>query len=190
MTLRLRSHSLCSLVSPLRWGLLSFTTGEKVSVGHSLAFTRFRNFYKCRAGGKSHVLLQMTTRTPVFFKIKIFCTSSDLEKSNSNKDPPTSLLINTRFCRATQKLCFNCNSLKKSQKAFLCSVCTLTKKANKAQEGKVEIRKKPKLSALDTWVVTGQEQRPIDVLSLPQREGKQEHALETRDNVPGFSRKK
>lgn len=89
-------------------------------------------------GGKSHVLLQMTTRTPVFFKIKIFCTSSDLEKSNSNKDPPTSLLINTRFCRAPQKLCFNCNSLKKSQKVFLCSVCTLIKKANKAQEGKVE----------------------------------------------------
>lgn len=69
----------------------------------------------------------------------------------------------------TQKLGFNCNSLKKLLKVSLCSVCALIKKkGRKAQEGKVEDQEEAQILSFApeaTWV------------------GKQEYALETCDNA-------
>lgn len=61
--------------------------------------------------------------------------------------------------------------MKELLEVFLCSGCTLIKKANKAQETKVEDQEEAQVLSFApeaTWV------------------GKQEHALETCDNASRF----
>lgn len=165
-----------SLVSPLRWALLSFTTGEKVSVVHSLSFTRFRNFYKSGAGGNTMFYYNWPPGY-LLFKINLrLRISSVLEKSNSNKEASYLIIAPYHSFLLRHKNYVLIETAWKNYWRFSCAQYVhWFKKQIKHRKQKWRIRKKPKFSALHLrppgWGNRNMHWKPVIM-------------------IPGFSRKK